>query len=80
MEVVYWLIFIIWISIILFSKKDSTFAFYPAFILFLLAAVLTVFNLRSIAEPIMRISFIGWLIGIFKALIEYRNLNKGKNL
>jgi len=76
MEIVYWYILLSWIAIIWFSKKTSNFAFYPAFILFLISAVLTVVGLRSLAEPIMRVSFIGWLIGIFKALIEYKKLTK----
>ena len=76
MELVYWLILFSWVAVIWFSKKTSNFAFYPAFVLFIIAAVLTVFGLRSLAEPIMRISFIGWLIGIFKALMEYKKSNR----
>lgn len=76
MELLYWLILFSWIAVMWFSKKDSNFAFYPAIVLFIIAAVLTVFGLRSLAEPIMRISFIGWLIGIFKALMEYKKNNR----
>lgn len=71
MEIVYWFILISWIILIRVSKKDSGITLKIAFILFFIAAVLTVFNLRLIAEPIMRVSFIGWLIGLFHALIEH---------
>lgn len=71
MEIAYWTILIVWIIGIRISKKDSGITLKIAFILFSIAAILTVFNLRYIAELIMRVSFIGWLIGIFHALIEY---------
>lgn len=76
MELVYWFILFAWVAVMWFSKKTSNFALYPAFVLFLISAVLTVIGLRSLAEPVMRISFIGWLIGIFKALIEYKKSSK----
>lgn len=72
MEIIYWVILIFWVLILLVLKKDSSISLKIALTLFLLAAVLTVFNLQNLAEPVMRISFIGWLIGIFQALIEYK--------
>ena len=71
MEIIYWIILIIWIIAIFIFKKDSGLTLKIALALFLVAAVLTVFNLRDLAEPIMRVSFIGWIIGIFQALREY---------
>ena len=71
MNIVYWLILIAWIVSIRVFKKDSDITLKIALVLFTIAAILTILNLRSIAEPIMRVSFIGWLIGIFQALIEY---------
>lgn len=75
MEIAYLLILIVWIILIRALRKDSGLSLKIAFILFIVAAVLTVFSLQNLAEPIMRVSFIGWLIGIFGALIEYRKLN-----
>lgn len=75
MEIVYWLILFIFILIIWIMKKNSGFALSIAFTLFILAAILTVFNLRNLAETFMRLSLIGWLIGILQALLEYRTSN-----
>lgn len=72
MDKLYWLILFLWVGGIFYLKKDSRFALYPAFVLFIVSAVLTVIGFRNVAEPIMRVSFIGWLIGIFMALIEYK--------
>lgn len=72
MNLIYWIILICWILAIKIFKRDSNFALLPAFILFLIAASLTVLGLRNLAEPIMRVSLIGWIIGIFHALIEYK--------
>lgn len=71
MEIAYWILLIVWIAIIWILKKDSGFSLLIAFSLFLISATLTVFNFRNLAETIMRVSLIGWLIGIFQALTEY---------
>lgn len=76
MEIVYWLILIAWIIVIKILKIDSGKSLLTAFILFILAATMTVFNLRDWAEPIMRVSFIGWIIGIYQALREYIKQSK----
>lgn len=82
MEIVYWIILIVWILLIKILKKDSGKSLLVAFSLFLVAAILTVLNLQNLAEPIMRVSLIGWIIGIFHALIEYKKsqLNKSEQL
>lgn len=71
MEIAYWAILIIWILIIKVLRWDSGVSLKIAFVLFLISAALTVLTLSSVAETVMRVSFIGWLIGIFQALIEY---------
>lgn len=68
----FWWVFIGWIFLTYFFKLKSRLAFAVAFILFLIAALLTTINLQSFAETIMRISFIGWIIGFVQALIEYK--------
>lgn len=72
MEFIYLVIITLWILGIVIFKKHSNFALTPAFFLFLVSAFFAVFNLGNIAEQIMRISFIGWIIGISFALIEYK--------
>ena len=72
MESIYLIIITLWILGIIILKKNSNYALIPAFLLFLVSVFFTVFNLMDIAEQIMRISFIGWIIGIFHALIEYK--------
>lgn len=72
MESIYLVIITLWILGIIILKKGSNFALIPAFILFLVSAFFSVLNLVDIAEQIMRVSFIGWIIGILHALIEYK--------
>lgn len=73
MEFVYLIIITLWVLGIIIIKKNSNYALIPAFFLFLVSAFFSVFNLTDIAEPIMRVSFIGWMVGIVDALIEYKN-------
>lgn len=72
MELIYWLILILWIVAVRIFKKKSGSTLKLAFGLFIIAATLTVFGLRNLAEPVMRVSFIGWIIGLIQALIEYK--------
>lgn len=68
----FWWILIGWIFLIYSFKFKSKPIFAISFILFLFSALLTTINLQSFAETIMRISFIGWIIGLVRALIEYK--------
>lgn len=76
MELVYLVIITLWILGIIIFKKNSNFVLIPAFILFLVSAFFTVFNLMDVAEPIMRVSLIGWIVGVFDALIEYKKFKE----
>lgn len=79
MEIIYWAILVIWIIAIWVLKKNSGFSLLLAFVLFIISATLTVLTFRNLAEPIMRVSLIGWIVGIFQALIEYRVLLNKKD-
>lgn len=79
MEIIYWAILVIWIIAIWGLKKNSGFSLLLAFVLFIISATLTVLTFRNLAEPIMRVSLIGWIVGIFQALIEYRVLLNKKD-
>lgn len=74
MEFLYLVIITLWALGIIIFKKESNFALIPAFILFLVSAFFSVLNLVDIAEQIMRISFIGWIVGIVFSLTEYKKL------
>lgn len=76
MELNYWMVLIFWILIVKNLKHDSGVTLKYALVLFVVSATFTVFDIRNIAEPIMRVSFIGWVIGIIQALIEYIKENK----
>lgn len=71
MEIIYWIILTAWIAAIWLLKKKASLSMKIALAFFVLAAILTVVGLRNLAEPLMRVSFIGWLVGIFQAIKEY---------
>lgn len=68
----YWLIFLVWTLYAFFIKKDSLHHLLIAFGLFIVSSLLETVTLHQIAEPIMRVSFLGWLIGVIVALKEYK--------
>jgi hypothetical protein len=76
LEIIYWIILIVWSIVAKVSKKDSGATLKVAFVLFLVSALLTILNIKDLAETVMRVSFIGWLIGLFQALREYIKQNK----
>jgi len=69
---VYWLILFAWIALIKLYKFESGLLMAIAFALILTSLILAIIGLPSIGETIIRISFIGWLVGIVQALLEYR--------
>lgn len=71
-SVIYWLTALVWVILLILYKLKSTFSMFVAFILLIISAVLSVFGLSSFGETIMRLSLIGWLLGIVQALLEYR--------
>ncbi|GEM_PF-3914133 len=69
---VYWLVFVVWIMVLLNFRLSSSWTLAAAFVLFLLAAALSTLGHAGTGEATMKISFIGWIIGIIQALIEYK--------
>lgn len=65
----YWMLCLFIFIGVLFNFK-GIFYFSVAFILFFISAFLTVFGLRDMAEAVMRISLIWWIIGFIKAVFE----------
>lgn len=71
----YWLILLGWIYKTKEKKLSSDITLRVAFILSVIAVIFHFLGLRSIGETIMRIGFIGWIIGFAQAIIEYREKN-----
>lgn len=69
---IYWLIFVTWVLYAYLIKKNGLHHLWIAFSLFILAALLKIVTLDKLAEPIMRASFLGWVIGFFISFMEYR--------
>ena len=73
---IYWMILFGWIGLIVNYKWSSSTSLVPALALFILGALLATIGFREIAETVMRISFIGWMVGITQALVEYKRNEK----
>lgn len=73
----YWFVLVGWIYKIREHRLTSASAFKVAFVLFIFAAMFAFLNLDKIGETVMRVSFIGWIIGFIQAIIEYRKENGG---
>lgn len=69
---VYWFLFFGWVIYAYITKKCSLHHLWIAFGLFTLAALLKTVSLDNLAEPLMRISLLGWLIGMTIAIKEYQ--------
>ncbi len=70
-SLIYWMILIGWLFSIWNFKLKSSFSLKTAFILFIVSAFIVTFGFTLIGELVMRISFIGWMIGGAHAFIEY---------
>ena len=74
----YWMILVGWLCINYERKIKSRNSFVLAFSLFIISAVFGIFEARFVSEIIMKISFIGWVIGIVQALVEYKKTQKAE--
>ncbi len=68
---IYWIILGLFILTVWFFKLSSKLVFLLSLILFLLAGLMTTLTFTFISERIIRVSFIGWLVGFGCALFEY---------
>lgn len=71
-SLVYWWIMIFYIFMIWQFRLDSKVAFWAALSLFILSALLTSIGLRDVGEAVMRVSFLGWIIGLIQSMVEYK--------
>jgi uncharacterized membrane protein len=52
-------------------KLTSNFSLKFAFILTLCGMLFATVNISNLAEVILRLGFVGWIVGIIQALVEY---------
>lgn len=73
---IYWIILGLFIFTAWFLKLGSRKVLLFSFALFIVAGLLTTFKIIYVAEIIMRISLLGWIVGFIQAIFEYCFKNK----
>lgn len=68
----YWWILAFTIFWIWTFKLSSGFILWVAFLIFILSALSVIVGQRSIGEILMRVSFLGWIIGLIQSMVEYK--------
>lgn len=71
-QLIYWWILVFTIFMIWNFKFGSGFILWVSFSIFILSALFTSIGLRSIGETLMRVSFLGWIIGLIQSMAEYK--------
>ncbi len=69
----YWMFLIAWLLAVLIWKFSSNFSMKLAFMLTLCAIALFILGLIGISEVLLRLGFVGWMVGVIQALVEYKN-------
>lgn len=69
----YWWVFSSWAVLIWQFKTRNRVSFILSFILFLISAFIATINPGSLAENVMRISFIILIVGYLQTLIEFKH-------
>lgn len=75
-SLIYWIILGLIISTIWLFKMSSQLVLLSSLLLFILAGLIATLTFTAIAEKIMRISLLGWIIGFMQATFEYYSKNK----
>lgn len=70
---IYWWVLVLIVLVGLSYHLKSRSYLSVSFAMFFLSALFTVIGLKETAETIMRLSFIGWIVGWFHAILEYKN-------
>ncbi len=73
---IYWMILFGWIFLIWHFRWRSSVSMVSALTLFIFSAFLITLGFGNLGEITMRLSFVGWLVGIVQALVEYRSNEK----
>ncbi len=77
-SLIYWLV-LLFLIVVVSLKFDAEFYFLFALSLFGVSVIFLLLGLGEIAEISLRISFIGWLVGIGQALVEYKGEHDKKS-
>lgn len=57
-------------------KLASSLTLSGAFAIFVIAALFSIFGEKEVSETLMRVSFVGWLVGLGQALIESKKIKE----
>lgn len=79
-QLTYWCISIFTVFMIWNFKLGSGFMLWAAFLIFVLSGLLVLVGLNSIGETLMRLSLLGWIIGIIHSMLEYKRAKILENL
>jgi len=71
-KTLYFVVVLIWILLFRKSKNDGKNTLVVAFILLMLSFLFTTLGVFRLGESLARISLLGWILGLFQALLEYR--------
>lgn len=74
----YWLLLIYWLGIVIIFKKGSGFGFKLVIIFYILAILISLFNFVNASELIMRVMFIGLIVSIPQAFLEFLKAQESK--
>lgn len=72
----YWLLLAGGIIILWIFKWGSTLTLSGAFVLFVISAFFTISGERVVSEILMRMSFLGWVVGLGQVLIENKKVKR----
>ena len=72
---IYWALLLGFFFINLKYRKNGIYYLKPGFYLFCTASFISIFNLVSVAEFFMRVSFILFIFGFILAVKEYKRLS-----
>lgn len=70
----YWCFLILYLFFIRIFQRGSGFSLWVAFILFLVSGLITSISMRGAGEFLMRLSVIGWLVGLVQSMREYKKM------
>lgn len=73
---IYWWVLIFWIFIIWQFKVQTKVSFYIVASLLSLSALILIVGFFDIGERIARLAFIGWIVGLCQAFLDYKRTSK----
>lgn len=72
-SLVYWWVLLLGVWLIWTFRLDARFPLLIALALLVLSALMVSIGLREIGETVLRLSLLGWLIGLVQSALEYIN-------